>query len=58
MKAVSMDADYCNTWLKANNKGDSASQTLMQQVNNGTTSRPQKFYIMDQDYVNSSTLQA
>lgn len=58
MKSVAMDTDYCNTWLGTKRKEPNNQSTLLQTANSGTATRPQKFYIMDQDYMNSSTLQA
>lgn len=59
MKPVALDSDYCNTWMKTNNRGDSNSQsTLMRHLNSGSAPRPQKFYVVDQDYANSNTLLA
>lgn len=57
MKQVSVDSDYCNSWMKTKNRGDSNIQSTLMS-HSGTNPKQQKFYIMDQDYVNSSTLQA
>lgn len=54
MKPVALEADYCNSWMRTVDRKESNVHSGANTMSSG----PQKYYVMNQDYMNSSTLQA